>query len=351
MSTQLNETPRPTPTLPEPRRIDELNGVTATQFREEIEGRDRPVVLRGLVADWPAVARGRQSPEALVDYLARFDRGRAIGAMSAPPRVRGRFFYTDDLSGFNFQRSQVKITGALEYLLSVQEEEEPPSFAIQSAPVFANLPGFERDNPLPLVDADVEPRVWIGNAVTVAAHHDPAENIACVVAGCRRFTLFPPDQIANLYLGPFERTPAGTTISMVDFDAPDLERHPRFADAMGQARVADLEPGDALYLPYMWWHHVRSQGRFNMLVNYWWKPRAVDAGHPMDAFLHAMLTIKDLPPAHREAWRAHFEHYVFGNGEPGAHLPPAYRGVLAPLDEATARGLRDAVTKGISRGS
>lgn len=349
MATLLKDAPQ---SLPEPARIDEVQGVTPAQFRAEIEGHDRPVVMRGLVVDWPVVAAGRRSPDALVGYIARFDRGRPVGAMSAPPRVAGRFFYSDDLAGFNFQRSQVKITGALEYLLSVLDETEPPAFAIQSAQVFSNLPGFERDNPLPLVDPEVEPRVWIGNRVVVAAHHDPQENIACVVAGRRRFTLFPPDQIANLYMGPFERTPAGTTISMVDFDAPDPERHPRFAEAMAHAQAADLEPGDALYIPYMWWHQVRSLDRFNMLVNYWWSPRGVDAGHPMDAFLHAMLTIKDLPPAHREAWRAHFNHYVFGaNGDPGAHLPEAHRGVLAPLDAPRAKQLRDAVAKGLHRGS
>src|SRR3546814_4100254 len=69
---------------------------------------------------------------------------------------------------------------------------------------------------------DAVPRVWIGNATHVSTHYDVSSNLACVVAGRRRFTLFPPDQIANLYVGPLDVTMAGQPASMVDLAAPDL---------------------------------------------------------------------------------------------------------------------------------
>lgn len=333
--------------------IEELRNPAAEQFHVEIVPAGRPVVLRGIVAHWPAVAAARRSNAALGEYLARFDRGRPLGAMVGPPRIKGRLFYNDDLSGFNFRRQSVKLQGAFEFLLRAEREAEPPSFAIQSAQVWNNLPGFEAENTMPLLGAEVEPRVWIGNRVIVAAHHDPSENIACVVAGRRRFTLFPPEQIGNLYMGPMEKTPAGTTISMVDFDHPDPAAHPRFADAMAAALTVDLEPGDALYIPYMWWHHVRSLDSINMLVNYWWGAPKVDKSHPTDALLHAMLAIRALPDAHRRAWRAHFDHYVFGGeghaGAAGAHLPSERQGVLGPLNDERRGALRDAVNRGLAR--
>jgi len=329
----------------------ERRGTTRAEFETEIVPAGRPVILRGVAADWPVIAAARRSSRGLADYLLRFDQDRPMGAMVGPPRIAGRFFYNDTLDGFNFRRQAVKLKAAFDFLLSAEDEAEPPSLAIQSATARSNLPGFERENAMPLLDAAVEARVWIGNRVTVAAHYDPSENIACVVAGRRRFTLFPPDQVGNLYMGPMERTPAGTTISLVDFDAPDPERFPRFAEAMENALVADLEPGDAIYIPYMWWHHVRSLDRVNMLVNYWWTPPAPAAGHPMDAMLHAMLAIRALPERHRQAWRAQFDHYVFGDGQAaGEHLPPAARGVLGPLDEAQVRQLSQAVMKGLSGG-
>lgn len=329
--------------------MDEAAGVTRERFEREIVPASRPVVLRGLVHDWPVVAAARRSGESLRDYLLRFDRGRPLGSMVGPPRIGGRFFYNDDLSGFNFRRQSVKLDGAFEFLLRAAAEENPPSFAIQSAQVSNCLPGFEAENAMPLLPAEVEPRVWIGNRAIVAAHQDPSENIAAVVAGRRRFTLFPPDQIANLYLGPMDRTPAGTAVSMVDFDAPDLTRFPRFAEAMDAALTAELEPGDAIYIPYMWWHHVRALDAVNMLVNYWWTPPKADKSHPTDALLHAMLTIRELPEAHRAAWRTHFEHYVFGGQGAGDHIPPERRNLLGPLDDELRGKMREAIERGLNR--
>ena len=80
------------------------------------------------------------------------------------------------------------------------------------------------------------PRVWFGNRVTVQTHYDISSNIACVVAGRRRFTLFPPEQLVNLYVGPLEFTLAGQPISMVKLEQPDFERYPRFRQALAAAQ-------------------------------------------------------------------------------------------------------------------
>ena len=89
----------------------------------------------------------------------------------------------------------------------------------------------------------IVPRLWLGNAIRVATHYDLMENIGVVVAGRRRFTLFPPDQLANLYMGPLELTPAGTPVSLVDPDAPDLARFPRFARRSRTRRPRRSSPG------------------------------------------------------------------------------------------------------------
>ena len=326
-------------------RIPELRDVTAERFWTEILPAAEPVVLRGAVADWPVVAAGRDSPAALAAYLKRFDQGKPVRAMLGSPAIGGRFFYNADLSDFNFRAEQVRLDSALDLLLAALDDPRPASLAIQSVPTRANLPGFDRENAMKLLP-DLEPRVWIGNRVTVAAHHDPSENIACVVAGRRRFTLFPPDQTANLYPGPFELTPAGPIITMVDFAAPDLARYPRFAEAMAQAQVAELDPGDALFIPYLWWHHVESLDRLNMLVNYWWTPGEGAEGPPVQALLHAMLAIRSLPAPHRAAWRTLFDHYVFeDDGPAGAHLPEARRGVQGALDPELIRTLRASIAR------
>ena len=71
---------------------------------------------------------------------------------------------------------------------------------------------------------------------------DLPDNLACVVAGRRRVTLFPPAQLENLYIGPLDHTPAGQAVSLVDFHAPDPARFPKFTEALRHARGAVLEP-------------------------------------------------------------------------------------------------------------
>jgi ribosomal protein L16 Arg81 hydroxylase len=127
---------------------------------------------------------------------------------------------------------------------------------------------------MPFVPSSAEPRLWIGNAAKIATHNDPIDNVAVVAAGRRRFTLFPPEAEANLYMGPEHPTPAGTPVSMVHVTAPDWERFPLFERALAVAEEAELSPGDAVFIPRDWFHHVEALERFNVLVNYWWDSSA-----------------------------------------------------------------------------
>jgi hypothetical protein len=317
------------PVAPRLAGLPEWRGVDADMFREEIAPRHEPAVLRGLVAGWPAVKASGPAIGAR-QYLARFDRGLAISAFLGPPEIGGRFFYGSEPTGFNFRTVDTHLDPLLAELISAEEQGKQLSLYMGSAPAQKILPGFEAENPMPLLRGKAAPpRIWIGSRTRVAAHYDESENVACVVRGRRRFTLFPPDQVANLYAGPLDLTPAGQPISMVDFAAPDFDKYPRFRQALEKARFADLQPGDAIYIPTLWWHHVEALDAFNILVNYWWNDTELDGGSPLHALGHGLLTISHLPQEQREAWRAFFDHYVFKrNGEPAAHIPPDRRGIL-----------------------
>lgn len=203
---------------------------------------------------------------------------------------------------------------------------------VGATPVAACLPGFEAANGLPLIaDKLATPRIWIGNGTVVAAHFDMSDNIACLVSGRRRFTVFSPDQVSNLYIGPLDFTMAGQPSSMVSLADPDFDKHPRFRDALAAAQVAELSPGDAIYIPSPWWHHVEALSAFNILLNYWWNDAPADGGSPLDAMAHGILAIAELPAAQRDAWRDLFDHYVFRrHDEPAGHLDARHRGILAP---------------------
>jgi len=316
--------------LPVPPPIREVAEADFARFHEEIRPANEPVVMRGLVGEWPAVAVGLESDAAIVDYLIGCEPRKAIGAIAARPEENGRFFYNDDLTGLNFVQGSGAMENFLRDLLLARDHARPPAMAMQSEIIPDVIPAFGEANRLSLLP-EVAPRIWIGNRIRVAPHWDLMENVACVVAGRRRFTLFPPDQLANLYPGPFELTPAGTPVSMVDPTEPDLARYPRFSAAWAAARQAELAPGDALYIPYMWWHGVESLDPVSILVNYWWSDVPKEVASPYDAMLHNILAYRHLPPTERAVWRGMLDHYVFeANGDPAAHLPEHAKGLMGP---------------------
>ncbi|WP_395623176.1 cupin-like domain-containing protein [Sphingomonas daechungensis] len=314
-----------------------------------------PAILKGVVKDWPLVQRGLQGPRAAIDYLSGFDAGRPVVGYTGAPEIGGRFFYNEDVSGLNFDAKRVPLRDFLQRIADHLDDPDAPSFYIGSTDLEFFLPELASENRLPatLAPFDTHPpiaSIWIGNRTIASTHYDFSNNIACNLVGHRRFTLFPPDQIANLHPGPLEPTPGGQVVSMVDLRDPDFERFPSFREALEAAQVAELEPGDLLIYPAMWWHNVEALDPFNVMINYWWNatPRFVDS--PMTTLLHAILSLRDRPEAEKAAWKTLFDYYVFGDGaRAGAHLPEHARGVLSPLDETMARRLRADLLQRLNR--
>jgi hypothetical protein len=322
--------------------IREVVKVDDAAIRQEVIGSGRPAVLRGLVGSWPAV--GIESPAGVVEYLRRFDNGSPVDALMTPPELEGKVFYDSGLKGFNFIRNRLPITAVAEQVLRYAGFARAPAVAAQSALIRDCVPGFAAENRLTVLDPTILPRIWLGNAMTTPTHLDEWNNIGCVVSGRRRFTLFPPEQIRNLYIGPLDFAPTGAPMSLVTLHEPDFERFPRFREALAAAVTADLGPGDAIYIPPLWWHHVVSLEPFNLLVNYWWHAApgvATGSNSGFDTLIHAMLNLRTLPPATREAWRALFEHYVFGAAtEVTDHIPTHRHGILGELSAADIARLR-----------
>lgn len=301
-------------------------------FLREVAEPCRPVVIRGLVRSWPIVREAERSAAHLEAYLSRFDKGAQAEVFVGEPAIAGKYYYSDDLSGFNFSRARMSFTGALKQIVSTAGRANAHSMYMGSLSTEHYLPGFAAENSLAILDACIEPRIWLGHASNVSAHYDTLDNIACVVTGTRRFTLYAPETIDRLYIGPIDRTMAGQPVSLAA-SAPDGDdRFPRFRAIREQALVAELQAGDAIYVPKLWWHQVEATSSLNALVNYWWDAFSAGPDAPAAALLLSLITIAERPPAERQAWKAFFDHFVFRtNGHPLAHLPPSQHGVLGPL--------------------
>lgn len=326
--------------------VTALNTVTPDLFAG-MQAAGRPVVLKGVTAPWPAVQLGRQSDDALIDYLRRHDNGALAGVYVGAPDIHGQFFYGADTRSDNFRFGPAPLAQILDRLVEERAKEHPHSVYMQSAEIDRHLPGFAAENRLDLLP-DVAPRIWIGNATVTRAHYDLNANLACVVAGRRRFLLFPPEQLVNLYPGPFDRTIGGVPVSMVDASNPDLQLYPRFAEAQASMLTADLEAGDALYIPYGWWHQVHALSPFNVLVNYWWDTAAPQAS-PYEALFHAILALRDMPADHHRLWKSLFDYYVFNTGGDAlAHLTEIDRGTLGELTPQRVREIKAFLRRGMT---
>ena len=329
--------------------IREIAAGDAVVLDAELRAAKTPFVVRGLVGNWPLVKAGLVSGKAARDYLRARAKRRPFTVAVGRRGSDGRLFY-DSAMRMNFETVQAPLDEVFGQIDLDEGKADAPPVYLASIDMHDFFEGLHEANHVELGERSCLASIWMGTPTRIAAHNDFPDNLACVAAGRRRFTLFPPDQFRNLYLGPVDNTPAGRAVSMVDFHAPDFAAHPRFREALRHAQVAELGPGDALHIPSTWWHHVEGLAPFNVLVNYWWRETPRCLGQPQDALTHAMMAIRDLPEDEKRHWRDLFDYYVFENGEDSvAHIPAEARGVLAPMTPESTGRIRAFLLRALSR--
>lgn len=327
------------------RMIPEITNANPDEVQSLIANARQPLIFRGLVKHWPIVTAANTSFDALQKYLLNFYSGDPLITYYGEPNIRGKVFYAEDFSGFNYKVARVHLHEVLEKIALYSEQSESPVYYVGSTMVDRWFPGFRTDNNLSLEGINPLVSIWLGNQSVISTHFDFPQNIACNVVGKRRFTLFPPDQLENLYVGPLDITPSGRSISLVDLNDPDLEKYPRFSSALDSALSAELEVGDAIYIPSMWWHHVEGLKDFNVLVNYWWRDSPNIWGNPDYALQHAILSLRNLPEEQRKAWKNIFDYYVFGDSAEVDHIPEHARGILGEMTDELAKRIRSDLQK------
>lgn len=314
-----------------------------------------PCVLKGALNDAPLVKAGLASDQDAMSYLRSSASTAPFLHYSADAKAQRRFFYNDKIDGLNFTVQHSPLGEFFDKIDTEKNKKTGASFYIGSAALDDHFPGLLEQDGLQLKTGIFEtypPRtgIWIGNQTIASSHFDVSNNIAACMVGKRRFTLFPPDQIKNLYPGPLEPTPGGQVVSMFNTSHPDYDQYPKAKDALACAQVAELDPGDVLVYPAMWWHQVEAIADFNVMINYWWNtvPEFVD--DPMTTLLHGMLSLRDRPDHEKQAWRALFDFYVFGDADQARdYLPHHAWGHLAPMDTINSRRLRAKLLKRFNR--
>ena len=123
--------------------IEDYLGDPGRLTAAELLSLGRPVVMRGLAADWPIV----RSPDRAA-YLKRFDSGARTEMSLAAPEHQGKLFYTPDMTGLNFTREPATVSAVLDRLASAAAAPEPETIAAQAVSIAEALPGFTREHRL-----------------------------------------------------------------------------------------------------------------------------------------------------------------------------------------------------------
>jgi len=337
-------------------KVKTLEGITPQTIPfEELFSQEQPVILKGLVKDWPLVKAGQQSHNHIMEELERHYSKQPMLVYKAPPEIKARFGYNKTCTGFNYTSERSTVPEVFDVIRRQLAQDEHDYLYINSLRFDEGFPELNRSNQLAFDHPEFNnnhpvSKIWLGTESVAAAHYDQPKNIACCVAGKRRFTLFPPDQVTNLYPGPLSPTPGGQVVTLANLSKPDFTRFPRLKNALENAYIVDLEPGDALYYPSMWWHEVQAFDRFNAMVNFWWMEAEPYLGNPMDVLMHAMMSVRDRPATEKEAWKALFNYYIFEDTDKvHDHIPPESHGALATMDEDKTRRIRAMLRNNLNR--
>jgi Cupin-like domain len=119
-------------------------------------------------------------------------------------------------------------------------------------PVAATLRGDLQPLPsfLTPIPGEQQAFLWFGPAETITPlHHDTMNVLLAQIRGRKHITLISPEQT------PWVHNEVGV-YSRVDVANPDVASFPSFAFVHKLEVV--LAPGEALFLPVGWWHHVRA---------------------------------------------------------------------------------------------
>ena len=299
-----------------PMRILEGIDPAALPLAALVEAGD-PVVLRGIATDWPLVRPGWAGCRTQWRTCAASMRVRPSSTRSAAPRsgapVLQRGLHPVELRstarwagpGAGRDRHDAACTATANLLRGLAADRAGTATGIRAGQRRRSGQAGHRRHRQHL---DRQP----GDGLVPFRH---TRQPRLLRGGAARVHPVPARPDRQSVSGPARSHAGGQVVSVVDFEQPDFDRHPRFREALAHARRAVLGPGDAIFIPSMWWHHVRSLEPFNVLVNYWWRSSPTWLGSALAALHHAMWAVRDLPAREKQAWEGLFRYYAFGPGE------------------------------------
>jgi hypothetical protein len=218
--------------------IPRRKGLTPESFQKEFFKPQKPVVLEGLMADWPAYQKWN------LDYMKQ------VAGEKIVPLYDDRPVQHED--GFNEPHARMKMSEYIDLLKS-----EPTRYRIFLWNVLREVPELQHDFKFPDLGVKLMkglPMLFFGGQDSYTFMHydiDLANIFHFHFDGEKECILFPQTENKFLYKIPHSLI----THESIDFSNPDYETWPALRHVSGY-RVR-LNHGDAIYIPEGYWHYMR----------------------------------------------------------------------------------------------
>ncbi len=317
------------------KEIDFNVAVERAKIIKSLEVAAEPAILRGFARSLPMYSHFLSNAAGLLSHIEKSCNSTKLVMLESATQFHGLIGYRETQSRLSFDRVRVNTSTFFDRLRRSMTADIAPTMSLQSTRVddffYDLLPEVNLD-----VWPEVVPRLWIGNQTRVPAHIDDAHNIAVNIVGTRVFRLLPPSCLSELYVGSVEYTPSGAAISLLDLAEIDCKAFPRAASLESKLLTVTLNPGDAIYIPPLWWHQVNAQANLNILLNYW-KGGSIEKPSrftPFQALYLSALVLKNRSATDKASWREFYEYYVFGDEAiVSDHIDPKVQGILGALND------------------
>uniref|UniRef100_A0A0R3RV12 JmjC domain-containing protein n=1 Tax=Elaeophora elaphi TaxID=1147741 RepID=A0A0R3RV12_9BILA len=217
----------------------------------------KPVIIRGLVNQWPAFTKWNFS------YF-----NETIGHRTVPIEIGSSYADSD------WKQTLMTFHDFIKKFVECENSDNPGYLAQHR--LFDQIPELLDDIIIPDYCAfgeegidNVDMNIWIGPAGTVSPlHFDPKNNIFCQVVGRKFLRMVPAAESENVYP---RKDGILTNTSQLDVRYPDITKFPRFCEA----HVFDcvLDAGECLFIPAGFWHYVLALDP-SMSVSCWFTTKS-----------------------------------------------------------------------------
>lgn len=241
------------------KKIERRSNLSYEQFLKEYLIPGKPVILTGVMEDWPAMSKW--GAEYFKSTLSNQKVKVAVSENGMFPSKPEQGWSATDYEQMDFfdYLNMIEDSKKLEKVYYLQHKSLPDVF-----------PELLNDIQIPKYIKSPNPTInlWIGSGGNVTPiHYDFSSNFLAQVKGEKKVILFEPSQSRNLYALSVKSK--NSNLSPINTINPDFNKHSKYRNI--PYYECTIEPGQMLFIPLFWWHWVNTINRETAIsINYWW---------------------------------------------------------------------------------